>query len=446
MALYLQEQDIADQILTDTDTVACVATLTKADDNCVASFSEYDPTSHFMVTAILVSSGWNLNDDVFLSSELFNARNTPVNSKCNIEHNEKKMVGHVVSSKLVDSGLVEISDVDETTECHLMTMAFVHRVWRDPELSEEVAQLISDIEQGLYSVSMECKFGNFDYAIIAPDGRRSAVARNENTAFLTKHLTRYGGSGVYNGYRVGRLLKQIKFIGKGFTKNPANPSSRILTAEKFTAEATYTVANFMETPTMNELEQVKSQLTTVKAEFEAYKKSNEEVASIKTELEKTKADAEASKAELAKVKADLAAATEDSKATKVAFDAAQVEVAKARTEVEAVTKDRDALKAEMDKIEATNRAEARVAALKDVYGDTAAEKAKELADMSDEAFAKIVGLLKEVKPTAEKKPDPKELETLTPVETPIVVASVEENKPNKLHEEIRTLFTPKSKK
>jgi hypothetical protein len=45
---------------------------------------------------------------------------------------------------------------------------------------------------------------------------------------MTSHLKAYGGSGHYGGERVGRVLKNIIFSGKGLTKKPANPDSRIL--------------------------------------------------------------------------------------------------------------------------------------------------------------------------------------------------------------------------
>ena len=35
------------------------------------------------------------------------------------------------------------------------------------------------------------------------------IARDENSAFLTKHLRAYGGTGQYDGYTVGRLLRSI---------------------------------------------------------------------------------------------------------------------------------------------------------------------------------------------------------------------------------------------
>lgn len=57
------------------------------------------------------------------------------------------------------------------------------------------------------------------------------VARDEDTAFLTKHLRCYGGTGQYDGYSIARALKNITFHGNAFTKRPANPDSIIFAKE-----------------------------------------------------------------------------------------------------------------------------------------------------------------------------------------------------------------------
>ena len=44
---------------------------------------------------------------------------------------------------------------------------------------------------------------------------------------MSKHLRAYGGTGRYEDHKVGRLLKNITFSGKGFVERPANPDSII---------------------------------------------------------------------------------------------------------------------------------------------------------------------------------------------------------------------------
>jgi hypothetical protein len=59
-------------------------------------------------------------------------------------------------------------------------------------------------------------------------GETKIVKRNEASAFLTKHLRSYGGDGIYEDYKVGRLLRNLSFSGKGLVSKPANPRSVIL--------------------------------------------------------------------------------------------------------------------------------------------------------------------------------------------------------------------------
>ena len=75
---------------------------------------------------------------------------------------------------------------------------------------------------------MECLFAGFDYALVDPDGNHKVLSRDEQSAFLTKHLRAYGGTGKYEGYTIGRALRNISFSGKGLVAKPANPRSIII--------------------------------------------------------------------------------------------------------------------------------------------------------------------------------------------------------------------------
>jgi hypothetical protein len=77
---------------------------------------------------------------------------------------------------------------------------------------------------------MECFFKGFDYGLINKStGEYKVLSRAEDTAFLTKHLRAYGGVGEYQDHKIGRVLRQITFSGKGFVDKPANPESVIFT-------------------------------------------------------------------------------------------------------------------------------------------------------------------------------------------------------------------------
>lgn len=176
--------------------------------------------------SILVSSVWNLNDDIFTPEEIAAAKDTPVNKPSNANHEEKVIVGHILSAYLVDDKLDPVGEVLPDL-VHLITKNVIYRTWSDPQHKEMVENIIAAIDLGQKYVSMECGFTNFDYGLMDSKGNISIVERNEGNSFLSKYLRCYGGEGTFQGHKVGRVLRNITFIGKGYVDNPANPSSVI---------------------------------------------------------------------------------------------------------------------------------------------------------------------------------------------------------------------------
>jgi len=185
----------------------------------------------YRVYSILVTSSWNKNDDIFSPEEVWAARDTPVFKPTNLEHDEKQMVGAMVDSWAVDDefNLIasETDPSDLPDQFHILASSVIYRQWQDPELKSRAETLISEIEDGTKYVSMECIFRGFDYGIKKPDGSNHVLARDQDTAFLTQHLRAYGGDGIYQDHKIGRVLRQITFSGKGFVDKPANPESII---------------------------------------------------------------------------------------------------------------------------------------------------------------------------------------------------------------------------
>lgn len=194
----------------------------------IAGMNDYDL---YYTRSVLVTSNWNLNDDVFDPEEVWAARYTPVHKPTNIEHKESQIVGHITEcwASTSDGQLIpDNTSIKELPEVFdLVNGAVIYRHYSEPELQERTNTLISEIEAGKKSVSMECLFSNFDYAVQMADGSFKIVPRNEASAFLTKHLRAYGGSGKYEDNKIGRLLRNITFSGKGYVNNPANPESII---------------------------------------------------------------------------------------------------------------------------------------------------------------------------------------------------------------------------
>jgi hypothetical protein len=285
---------------------------------------------HYLKT-ILVSIGWNKNDDVFSSAETWEARHTPEDKPFNFEHDETDIIGHITENYIIDDeGHVVADEQSPPQRFHIITNAVLYAHWRDSALKERMASIVQEIAEGKWFVSMEALFEGFDYAIRDVDGSQKVVARNDESSFLTKYLRAYGGDGEYEGKKVGRLLKKITFSGKGLVRNPANPASIIFKDIKPFGGTTASLKEIykmsdIETLTKQVAELVKERDTlasklkevdekTVKAQLDVLnsdiKVRDEKVVA----LEKSLADAVTKNTELEKVKAELAKTVSDAKA------------------------------------------------------------------------------------------------------------------------------------
>lgn len=210
---------------------------------------------------ILVTVGWNLNDDVFGVKEVWGARHSPEDKPFNLEHNPRHVIGHITGSVVVDDSYEVIPDDTSfdslPSKFHILTSAVIykHIKSRDEKLPDETKELLASIANGDWFVSMEALFSDFDYALTKA-GQQQVLARNEETAFLTKHLRIHGGMGEYQGYKLGRHLKDITFSGKGLVKKPGNPESYVFndvtmfkgafaSANPFKTEPTYVYNKFV---------------------------------------------------------------------------------------------------------------------------------------------------------------------------------------------------------
>ena len=220
-----------------------------------------DQVDLYYLKSILVTTGWNKNDDVFIPAEMWLARHSPEDKPFNFEHDQKQIIGHITSCEAITNDGNVIADDTSINELpnkfHILTSAVLYKIWEDSKKQMEMDNIISEIAQGKWFVSMEALFTNFDYAIMDGDKYR-VVARNEDTAFLSRYLRAYGGSGVYNNVKIGRILKSIVFSGNGLVRNPANPESVILKqTEGFKSNSGYVLSETVqakENDTMNENE------------------------------------------------------------------------------------------------------------------------------------------------------------------------------------------------
>lgn len=196
------------------------------------------------IESILVSTGENANDDVFLPSEMWAARKSPIFKPMDWEHNtgseitdriasdekhrsviqDNQIIGVMYDIAIVDGAGNHIDEaLAEKMESppenfHILNKGVVYK-YLFPSLASRIAK---DASAGRLFVSMEAWFKSYDYKV-----GNKIVARNTSTAFLDNHLRANGGIGNYKGEKVSRILRGITFGGIGFVANPANKDSVI---------------------------------------------------------------------------------------------------------------------------------------------------------------------------------------------------------------------------
>lgn len=346
----------------------------------------------FYLKSILVSTGWNKNDDVFDHKELWDARNTPEDKPFNFMHNEKDIIGHITANEVVDFEGKAIEEDSETpSQFNILTSAVIYTEWSDPEQRERMAKIIAEIEDNKWFVSMECLFPNFDYALKNSQGEMKVIKRDEASAFLTKHLRSYGGTGTYEDYQVGRLLRNLSFSGKGLVSKPANPRSVILEGNDFFDESQAKVLTLSSLKEKNMSDSFKEQVDDLRAELAEAKATNEAlkekvVAEQKLEFESQIQSLDATIAELQTSLAESVAAKE--------------EISNSLTEAqEALAAKEKAMKEKEDELKAMKKKEAmmkRKAQLEEVGLDAESASAtmEDFADVDDATFDKVVALMK----------------------------------------------------
>lgn len=338
--------------------------------------SNPDQIDLYYINTVLVSTGWNKNDDVFAAEEAWAARDTPVDKQFNYMHDESDIIGHITGSTVVDENGTKIEAEDPPEKFDIITSAVLYKSWSDPELRERMSQIVSEIEEGKWAVSMECLFSDFDYSVVSPDGEMKVVARNDESAFLTKHLRVYGGKGVYEGYKVGRLLRNIAFSGKGLVNKPANPRSIILQPDEDPFDDNFTNSVNVEEFNMADDQKVESSDIEVEAA----------VASVNDELETIKADHEAAVDGLTSTIAER-----DAKITELEESAAAL-----TSELEETKAKLDETSTQLGEAEATIRTMVRTAQAKDagIADDKVEDTLAKFDAVDDEAFAAMLDLVK----------------------------------------------------
>ena len=355
----------------------------------------------YYIKSILVSTGWNKNDDVFDNQSTWAARDTPEDKQFNFMHNENDIIGHITGSYVVDKEGNKIEAEEAPPEFDIVTEAVLYNSWTDPENRDRMQQIIAEMEEGKWFVSMECLFAGFDYALLDEGGNGKVLARNEDSSFLTKHLRAYGGSGEYENYKIGRSLREISFSGKGLVSKPANPRSIILDASKAFLNSNVDVIKLSKGEnTMTDNNVLEQQIADLKTELASARDEAVEL--------RAKVDESASKEYLdtiAKLEETLASHEEVVKALEVSVAEKEAAYTELYESVEAKNKDFQEKMEELKKMKKEKKVEARKAALLDL-GLEAEEAEESLASyeaFDDESFAAIVAAMDKMKKKATVK-------------------------------------------
>ncbi len=369
------------------------------------------------VYTILVSTGWNKNDDVFTKHETWGARNTPEDKPFNIEHTPRQIIGHITNNTVVDKELLVIADdtpLDEVPNLfHILTSAVVykHISSRDEELEAEAAELIEGIQGGEWFVSMECLFSNFDYGLVYNNDEHQIIARNETTAFLTQHLRVYGGEGEYNGGKLGRVLKNITFSGKGLVKNPANPESVIFNNDTENFVGVFSSQSFIDNDNNKKgeidmsdkyISQLETQTQELQAKLADATKRIEELgeAHVNATLAEKDGEIEKLKGELTKAQTEMNGVSEQ--LSEVLKEKETAEGAKSELQ-----KELDAANEKIAESEKRVRMSGRVAMLVDTGVDKpeAEQIVADFDGLDDDKFTKIVEMAKKKKKDEDDEED-----------------------------------------
>jgi hypothetical protein len=448
MHIYSQEKlDGLEEALSAKASISYAALAEKKPDNIAIdqlnfkALAGINDNDLYYTQSILVTTSWNKNDDIFDKYEVWSAKSTPTHKPTNLEHNEQIIVGHITSNyPVTEDGVM----IDENTpqdnlpdKFHILTGSVIYTGYTDPELKERANLLISEIENGSKYVSMECFFKGFDYGLIDKNtGSYQVLPRNEETAFLTKHLRAYGGLGEHQNYKVGRVLRNITFTGKGFVNKPANPESIIFTKDslQFDKEIAKTEIekekkyNFSEIGVFSNqanlkendmnLEQdiidLKEKIEAMSTCSEKLEQANQTIASLQETIKASEAEAKSKDAMTEEYMNKMKMTEEDKKKMRAEFDETltqkaseyddqiktlSLEIDNLKTELAASTEIIAAYKNKEEEMMKKEKRMKRMAALMDngLDQETANSTVDKFENLDDESFDSVAALLAVVK-------------------------------------------------
>jgi len=361
-----------------------------------------------LVVAILVSTGWNLNDDIFTPEEVWKARSSPLHKPINDNHDIGRILGHMVQSRVLDKSGNEIELAENEaipSEFDLEVAGVLYKAF--PELTERIDEIIAKAQKGEMFVSMEAWFPDFGYGLMdSATGEIKLIERTEDTAFLTKHLMIYGGSGKYQDYKVGRVLRDFIFGAQGFVDIPANPESVIKVAAN---KQVYVTAELSELLKGGVEDVDEKQIKELQVDLESKTQKVVELQKLVEDVQAKTKEYDGQIATLTEKVEELTANVTEASEKMVVVETEKTELQK---QFDEVTKRAEKSESDLEGIRKVEMARERLVKLSEVKKvDDEKVALAELCEMTEETFALVLKYAGEVKTSiGDKTVDEKEKE------------------------------------
>ena len=218
---------------------------------------------------VLVSSGINENFDGYPKQRIAEVYKTPIHKPIDCYHllqeeesyirdplglhphskflsnNVNTIIGSIVDSILVDDEgnvlpddeiekLKELEGFDPENPVHVVCLAGLYEFFF-PQTINDIKRLV---DAGKMFVSVEAFFSDWSYYLIE---KKELIERTPETEFLDDCIGK-----TYKGSTVARILNDFIIGGAGFTSNPANPSSIILSLNNEDTEFAKKLKSYLE--------------------------------------------------------------------------------------------------------------------------------------------------------------------------------------------------------
>lgn len=182
------------------------------------------------MVSVLLSTGINRNDDVFIAGEILPVRNTGAHKPVTVEHDPKKVIGHIIRTFASEKNGKRVPDGQKPKgkQFDITAESVIYKFL----LPEETEDIKVKAAAGELFVSVEVWFTAFDFLV----GNKIVKRTSETAGILEPKLRINGGSGFFEGQKLSRVLRKMILGGMATVSDPANPESIIKSVASFNSE------------------------------------------------------------------------------------------------------------------------------------------------------------------------------------------------------------------